>query len=67
MQWFQNFNCVGNEESVLDCPHERGVGDIADYCTHHFDGSVICKGNSSTGYFLKLILSGGEHSLSTIM
>ena len=52
---------------MLDCPRERGVGDIADYCTHHFDGSVICQGNSSTGYFLKLILSNGEHSLSTVM
>lgn len=34
-----NFFCRGNEESLLDCIHDRSEG-----CTHNQDASVICNG-----------------------
>ena len=37
-----DLNCTGNEESVLECPHNGIVGYM---CNHYEDAAVMCQGN----------------------
>ena len=37
-----NVDCVGNEDSILDCPYDSGTDD----CTHAQDVGVVCYNQS---------------------
>ena len=56
-QWFQIFNCSGEEESVFDCPRAGGIGEVASSCSHNFDTSVICQGFYNSPVYVAIFLS----------
>ena len=36
----KDVHCIGNEQSILDCPHSRGSDE--EYCNYYDVASVIC-------------------------